>query len=93
MKVAIAVLLALGVAAVWLAAVAFVRLRTPLERVHAISFANIAGGGAITAAAMIGSTPASALKCLLIWIATVLAAALLSHVTGRALHLRDGERR
>ena len=34
-----------------------------------------------------------ALKCTAIWLATLLIGALLSHVTGHALHIRDGERR
>ena len=93
MRIAIALLLAAGVTAVWLAAIAFARLATPLERIHAVSFANIAGGAAITIAAMIASTPAAAGKCALIWLVTALSSALLSHVTGRALLLRDGERR
>lgn len=93
MNVAIGMLLTSGVIACWIAALSFARLRTPLERIHAVSFANIAGGAMLTLAAMIGSTPAAAAKCALIWLLTVIVAALLSHVTGRALLLRDGERR
>ena len=86
--------LALAVATAWLGVIAFVRLRTPLERVHAVTFVNVATGGFVTLAALLSDgVGARSLKCVLIWIATMLTGSLLSHATGRALHLRGGERR
>ncbi len=88
------VALALGVAAAWLGAIAFVRLRTPLERVHVVTFVNVATGGLMTLAALLADgISGRSLKCIAIWIVTMLIGSLLSHTTGRALHLRDGERR
>jgi hypothetical protein len=48
----------------------------------------------IVAAALLsdGLTP-RVYKCVLIWAAVVLSSALLAHVTGRSLHLREGETR
>ena len=93
MNTVVAVVLALGVAATWLGAAALLRLR-PLARLHAVSFVNVVGGGAITLAAWLsdGATPRTA-KILLVWFVLLLAGALSSHVTGRAIHLRTGERR
>nr|WP_246482116.1 monovalent cation/H(+) antiporter subunit G [Methylorubrum zatmanii] len=84
----------MAVASVWIAALALWRLRTALERLHTVTFVNVAGGGAVLLAAWLtdGLSP-RALKCAAIWLATVLVGALLSHVSGHALHLRDGERR
>lgn len=94
MSLAVGVALALGVAMAWLGALALLRLRTPLERLHAVAFVNVAAGGFVTLAALLadGATP-RALKCMAVWLATLLIGACLSHVTGRALHLRGGDRR
>ncbi len=94
MSVAIALCLALAVLAAWIATAGFLRLRTPLERLHAVTFLNVAGGGAVVIAAWLtdGFSP-RALKCAALWLATLLIGALLGHVTGHALHIRDGERR
>lgn len=89
-----AVALALAVAAAWIGAVAFLRLRAPLERIHAVTFVNVATGGLVTLAALLADgIGGRSLKCVAIWIATMLIGSLLSHATGRALHLRGGERR
>jgi len=86
--------LVLAVATVWIAALGFWRLRTPLERLHAVTFVNVAGGGALVLAAVAtdGLSP-RVVKCVALWLSTLLIGALLGHVTGRALHVRDGERR
>ncbi len=90
----VAIALSLGLATAWLGTIAFVRLRTPLERVHAVTFVNVATGGCVTLAALLADgISGRSLKCVAIWIATMLIGSLLSHTTGRALHLRDGERR
>ena len=94
MSVAIGILLALGVASAWLGTLAFLRLSTSLERVHVVTFVNFAAGAPVTLAAFLADGISSrSLKVALIWLATLLFGALLSQVTGRAIHLRGGERR
>lgn len=93
MIAAVAAALALGVAAAWLGALALLRLRTPLERLHAVAFVNVAAGGGVTLAALLADGPTPrALKSVAVWLATLLIGACLAHVTGRALHLRGGDR-
>lgn len=94
MNIAIDALLALAVLVAWLGALAFLRLRTRFERLHVVTFVNIAAGAAITAAAILhDGLSGRTFKCILIWIVIASAGALLSHATSRALHLREGERR
>lgn len=94
MNLAVSALLALAVGSAWLAALGSSRLRTPLERLHAVTFVNVAGGGALVLAALATDGLSSrVVKCAALWLATLLVGALLGHVTGRALHVRDGERR
>jgi multicomponent Na+:H+ antiporter subunit G len=94
MTAAYNVSLACAVVAVWLATLAFFRLSTPLQRIHVVTFVNIFGGGLIVLAAFLSDGLSSrSLKCLLICFAAVAFGSLLAQVTGRALHLRDGERR
>lgn len=87
-------LIGIAVVAAWLGAAAFTRMRTPFERLHVVTFVNIVTVGAVMLAAFAaeGVTPRT-LKCALIWLATVVVGALLSHTSGRALNLRGGERR
>jgi multicomponent Na+:H+ antiporter subunit G len=88
------VVLALGIATAWLGALAFVRLKTPLERLHVVTFVNVVTGGAVMVAAFLTEgVTGRTLKCALIWVVTLLVGALLSQVSGRALNLRGGERR
>lgn len=93
MSLVSACLLAFGVLMAWIATLAFIRLRTPFERLHVVTFFNIVTGGSVTAAVVAadGFTQRT-FKCLLIWVTVVGAGALLSHATARALHLRGGER-
>jgi multicomponent Na+:H+ antiporter subunit G len=90
---AAAILLTIAAASSWIASVALLRLGS-LSRLNAVSFINIAGGGAVTLAVWIvdGMTARSA-KTVLIWFVLVLSGAVSSHVTGRAIHLRSGEKR
>jgi multisubunit Na+/H+ antiporter MnhG subunit len=88
------ILLAAAVLASWLAAAAFMRLNTPFERLHAVAFVNVVTGAAIAfAAAASDGASSRTFKCFAIWAAMVLFGALLTHVSARALHFRDGERR
>jgi multicomponent Na+:H+ antiporter subunit G len=91
---AIDALLALAVLMAWIGALAFLRLRTHFERLHAVTFVNLAAGGAITIAAVLhDGLSGRTFKCIFVWIVIAVVGALLSHATSRALHLRDGERR
>lgn len=92
MSILAAALLVTGVLSAYLGALALFRL-SPLGRLHAVSFVNTVGGGAVTLAAWLcdGATSRTG-KALLIWVILMLAGALSAHVTGRAIHLRGGER-
>lgn len=93
MTLAIDACLTVGIVASWLGAVALLRL-SPLGRLHAVSFVNVAAGGSVTLATCLtdGLSTRSG-KVLLIWLVLMLTGALSAHVTGRAIHLRSGERR
>lgn len=94
MNAVIDALLAFAVLTAWLGTLAFLRLRTQFERLHVITFVNIAAGAAITLAAVLhDGLSGRTFKCIFIWIVIASAGALLSHATSRALHLREGERR
>lgn len=87
-------LLVLAVIAAWLGALGFARLSTALERLHCASFVNALALSLVTAAAWIqdGPSPRSfSATALLVFVLVVGAAT--SHAVGRALHLREGERR
>ncbi len=94
MTIACDAALAGAVVMIWLATIAFFRLSTPLQRIHAVTFANVVGGGLIALAAVLsdGATSRS-LKCVFIWLASLIFGALLAQVTGRALHLREAQSR
>ena len=93
MTVATDVLLTMSGFGAWLAVMAYVGLLSSLERIHVVTVVNVACGGPLLIAAFTtdGVTSRS-LKCALIFVALLIGGALLSHVTGRALHLRSGER-
>lgn len=93
MTVAYDVALAGAVAIIWLATLAFFRLSTPLQRIHVVTLVNVLGGGLVVLAAFLSDgLTARSLKCLFIWLVAAALGALLAQVTGRALHLRNGER-
>ncbi len=86
-----AILYGVVVAAAWLGAVAFMRLPDGLSRIHVVAFINVVAGAALTAAsAVTEGLSGRTLKIALIWLVTLATSALLSHLTARALHLRDG---
>jgi multicomponent Na+:H+ antiporter subunit G len=83
--------LCLFVAAAWLGAVGFLRLRAPLDRIHAVTFVNAAAGAALAIAAFLADGPTDrAFKILFIAIINLFAGAAISHMTGRALTKREG---
>lgn len=94
MKIAVDVLLAAAVLATWVGVIAFVRLRTAFERLHVVTFVNVAAGGFMVIAAFLTDGFSSrSLKVAFLLVIVLTIGALLGHVTGRALYLREGERR
>lgn len=86
--------LAGAVAAVWLGALAFARLRTPFEKLHVVTFINVTALGLVVVAAFAADGISSrSLKCAFVFLTVLFTGALLAQVTGRALYLREGERR
>ena len=84
--------IALAVAAGWLGCLGYLRLRDPLDRLHCVTFTNIASGAMLLIAAVLNDGMASRpLKILLIWITIIIVGALTSHATGRALLTRAEE--
>ncbi len=83
------ILLAVAVAAFWLASVGFIRLRDALDRLHCATFLGVTAGPAITLAGFLdlGAQP-SAVKILFVLVSTTLSGAALSHAAGRALWFR-----
>lgn len=79
-----------GLAAV-LATLAFLRLKTALDRLHCASFVMVATGFAVTAAAIVqdGVTSRS-WKVAALFVLSLLVGAVTTHALGRALHLREG---
>lgn len=94
MSIAVDCLLAVAALAAWLGAFAFMRLRTSFERLHVVTFVNVAAGGPMVAAAFLtDGLSGRTLKAAFLLIAVLAIGALLAHVTGRALYFREGERR
>ncbi|HKS89730.1 MAG TPA: monovalent cation/H(+) antiporter subunit G [Stellaceae bacterium] len=83
------VLLALGVAALWLAAFGMLLLPNALARLHCVSFAGAAGAFCFPAAVVIerGGNPLG-LKSILLAILLLLSGAVVVHATGRGLRYR-----
>ncbi len=84
-----AALLAAAVLAAWLAALALLRLRGALDRLHALGFFNLAAG-AFAAAAVWAHDGASARagKVLILVLVALATGSVLIHATARALHRR-----
>ncbi|KAB1072735.1 monovalent cation/H(+) antiporter subunit G [Methylobacterium planeticum] len=85
------VLLALLVAASWVAALAILRLRRALDQLHAVAFVNIAAAVLLGAAAILADgLSGRSLKILFLGGCLVLWGGVLAHAAGRALWLREG---
>ena len=94
MKIVAESLLVVAVLGAWFGAYAFLHFKTPLERIHAVTFTNIVTLGAIMLAGFCAKGITSqTLKCGFIFIITALFGALLSHAIGRAIHFRGGVQR
>lgn len=88
-QVAIDALLFLLVAACWLAALGLLRLRTPFERLHCVSFVNVTTAPILAIVALLADgASARSLKILILAVVTLLVGAALAHATGRALRQR-----
>lgn len=91
MSVVIGILLTLAVAVTWLAALALWRLPRALDRLHALAFLNIAASGPVTVAAFLSDGISGRSLKILVMMGVFLAwAAVLSHVSGRAVLMREG---
>lgn len=83
-----ALLVALVLAA-WLGSAGFARLRSPLDRLHCVTFVNAACGAALAASAFVADGWSDrALKVVLLVAAALLSGAACAHAAGRALVLR-----
>jgi multicomponent Na+:H+ antiporter subunit G len=91
MSVLIAILLGLAVVVTWLAALALWRLPRALDRMHALAFLNVAASGLVTVAAFLADgISGRSLKILVMMVVFLGWAAMLSHVSGRAVLMREG---
>jgi multisubunit Na+/H+ antiporter MnhG subunit len=88
------IFMTLAVLGSWLATTAFVRMRTALERLHVPTYINVVTLSFLTIAGFFtdGTTPQT-LKCVFIVLVNLIAGALGTYVTARAIHSRSGETR
>lgn len=94
MTVLLQVLVGLAVAAALFGAVAFHRLRSPIERLHAGSFVAVAAGVPLVVAGFVSEgLTGRTLKLTAIVIVLIVAGALGNHAIARALLYRGGQRR
>ena len=83
-------LLGVAVLSAWLASLAFLRLRTALDRLHCASFVNIATGIAVTLAVFVEDGLSSrASKTLALLAILIISGAATIHAAGRTLLVRD----
>ncbi|MHB2206923.1 monovalent cation/H(+) antiporter subunit G [Methylobacterium sp. CM6257] len=91
MSVPIGLVLGLAVAATWLSALALWRLPRALDRLHALAFLNVAASALVVVAAFLADgISGRSLKILLMMGVYLAWAAVLSHVSGRAVLMREG---
>jgi multicomponent Na+:H+ antiporter subunit G len=90
--IAIDGLLAIMVGAAWLGAVGFLRLGSPLDRLHCVAFVNVVAGGALAIAAFVADGASDrAGKILLMVVLSLLIGATTAHAIGRMLiERKDG---
>ena len=89
--VALDLCLGLAVAAAWLGGFGALRLRSSLDRLHAVSFVNAAAGVPIAVAAFLADgVSARSVKFAFLVALLLISGAAISHAAGRALALRDG---
>lgn len=91
MSLAVDACLALAVLSVWVGCFGALRLRSALDRLHAVAFTNAAAGTFTAVAAFLDdgiSTRSVKLACLVAFV--LVTGSAVSHAAGRALALRDG---
>ena len=91
MSLAVDVCLALAVLSVWFGCFGALRLRSALDRLHAVAFTNAAAGTFAAVAAFLDdgvSTRSVKFACLVGFV--LVTGSAISHAAGRALALRDG---
>lgn len=88
-RIVIEALLTVMVLSAWLGCAGFARLRSPLDRMHCVTFVNATSGTALVIIGFVADGPSDrAFKILLVAGVSLLAGAAMSHATGRALLLR-----
>ena len=88
--VAEAALLGIAVLGGWIAAAAFVRLRSPYDRLHCVTYLNAAVGLPLLIAAFVADGFSDRFWKLLFMVAfTLLSGAAMGHAVGRAMLLRE----
>jgi len=86
---AVGALLAVLLAAAWLGAAGFARLRTPLDRLHCVTFVNAGCGLALVLASLSSDGFSNRTGNILLVVAVnLLGGAATSHAIGRALRQR-----
>lgn len=84
--IVIEILLAIVVLAAWLGAIGLLTLRTPLDRLHCVTFVNVLGGGALAVTAFVADGLSDrAGKITLMVVLSLLGGAAIAHGVGRAL--------
>ena len=74
------------VATAWLGCLGFARLRSALDRMHAVTFVNATSGAGLTIVAFLADgVSVRAVKILLVTGVCLLTGAAMSHAVGRAL--------
>lgn len=84
------VLLCVSVLSIWLGVAGFTRLRTALDRLHCVTFVNVAGGGALFFAVFAhDGFSVRLIKLGFLLLSALVGGTVLSHATGRALWMRE----
>lgn len=90
---AVEALLALLVLIAWLGAAGFARLAWPLDRLHCVTFVNVACGTlALAAAGLSGATADDVIKVVFLLAALLVGGAAIGHATARAIVRRRAQR-
>lgn len=85
----VAALLGLAVLVAWLGAAGFARLRSPLDRLHAITFVAVGSGAALALAALVSDGLSTRfIKIVLLDCVCLISGAVSAHAVGRALAVR-----
>ncbi|WGR93117.1 monovalent cation/H(+) antiporter subunit G [Bradyrhizobium sp. ISRA443] len=87
------VFLALALVVSWVGVVGFACLKSPFDRLHCVTFINVAGGVALLVASFLADGASDrVLKIVVMIFTTLLAGAAIAPGAGRALRLRERSR-